>query len=397
MTERLYYQDSYVSDFAARIVERRKVDGRVAVVLDATAFYPTGGGQPHDTGVLGSVPVIDVLVDDDGNVLHILDGEAADVAVQGRLDWERRFDHMQQHTGQHILSQAFMTTVEAETVGFHLGEDVSTIDLDVASLAPEVVAAAERLANQVTMDDRTVTARFVDPADLAQMPLRKVPTVDGPIRIVQVADYDWSPCGGTHVSSSGQVGLIKIARIERRRSVLRVYFVCGWRALDDYARKQAVVGELTRHLTTSEQEILPSVERLESEVKRLRKAYTEAQGRLMEHEIPAWIASAEQIGGMQIVRHVFDDCEVTLLRELARRLTAEDGVVALLAVARPRPQFVFAAAEGTDADMGELMCTACAAAGGRGGGRATFAQGGAPEGSPADTVLEEAVRCLGAR
>ena len=281
-------------------------------------------------------------------------------------------------------------------MSFHLGEELCAIDLDRAPLAPEQVAAAEQLANEMVMQDRSVISRFVERAELATMPLRKAPTVDGPIRIVQVADFDWSPCGGTHVTSTGQVGLIKVTRVERRKKQSRITFVCGWRALGDYNTKQTVVRALTAHLTTSEDEILPSVQRLEGAVKRLRKVVTGVQMQLLEHEVVAWRAQAKPVGDMRVVCLAFDDRDAVLLREAARRLTDAADVVALLATSLPAPQFVFAASAGVAADMGQLMRAACAAVGGRGGGRMQFAQGGAPEGVSVDRALDVAMDQLGA-
>lgn len=396
MTECLYYADAYRKAFDASVVEMREAEGRPAVVLDATVFYPTGGGQPHDTGALNGVPVVDVATAEDGTVIHVLGGPLSDTRVRGELDWRRRFDHMQQHSGQHILSQAFAVTGQAETVSFHLGKDLCAIDLDQAPLALEQVEAAEQLANEVVMQDRAVVSRFVELAELATMPLRKTPTVDGPVRIVQIADFDWSPCGGTHVTSTGQVGSIKVTRVERRKKQSRISFVCGWRALVDYETKQTVVRALTAHLTTSEDEILPSVQRLEGEVKRLRKMVTSVQMQLLEHEVTAWLAQAKAVGDIRVIRLAFDDRDTLLLREAARRLTDAAGVVALLATCLPAPQFVFAASAGVAADMGQLMRAACIAVGGRGGGRMQFAQGGAPEGASADRALDVAVEQLGA-
>jgi alanyl-tRNA synthetase len=301
---------------------------------------------------------------------------------------------MQQHTGQHILSQAFVEVCQAETMGFHLGEGLSTIDLDRAPLNPEVVKRAQGSANAVVLESRPVIARFVEKDKLAALPLRKMPAVEGPIRVVEVSQYDWSPCGGTHVRNTGQIGPIQVVRIERRSEQTRIHFVCGWRALSDYARKDEIVQELAAHLTTSASEILISVQRLETEIKASRKALVATQMQLLEHETAQWLEHAEQIGSLQIVRLAFDQREVSLLKEAAHRLTEAPDTVVLLATRQPRPQFVFARSKDLSIDMGAVMRTASAVAGGRGGGRPQFAQGGAPEGAAVERVLDEAIRQL---
>src|SRR5512136_2827484 len=252
MTERLYYQYATCKTFTARIVERLTHDGRLEVVLDRTAFYPTGGGEPNDRGKLGNALVVGVIErDTDSAVLHVLDlpadagtfGQLGD-EVSGELDWSRRFDLMQQHTGQHILSQAFIAVADADTIGFHLTDDTLTIDLDKKNLQPGDVDRAEDLANQVVFEDRPVTTRFVTAAELAQMPLRKPPKVESNIRIVQVEGFDWSPCGGTHVARTGQIGLVKIVKTERMSAGTRVEFRCGRRALADYSRKNQIITQV---------------------------------------------------------------------------------------------------------------------------------------------------------
>jgi alanyl-tRNA synthetase len=348
---------------------------------------------------LDRAAVLAVEVDDDGRVLHILDRPLDQAEVTGKIDWSRRFDHMQQHTGQHILSQAFVSVCKAETVGFHMGESLSTIDLDRAPLAPERVQEAEEAANQVVMSACPVTARFVEQSDLAGLPLRKVPAVDESIRVVEVQGYDWSACGGTHVLNSGQVGLIKVVRTERRNDKMRIHFVCGHRALADYGHKHATVQALAGYLTTSEAELLPSVQRLEAEIKQARKAHTATQSELLGYQIQDWIANAERVGAMRVVTLAFDARDTNLLKETARRLTDQPGVIALLATRQPRPQYVFARAENVQGfeeapNMGRLVRASCAVTGGRGGGRPNFAQGGAPEGTPVEPVLDHARKQL---
>jgi alanyl-tRNA synthetase len=413
VTKRLYYLDPNLCTFEASILASRPVDSQAAVVLDATAFYPTGGGQPNDTGTLSDVggrwryQVVDVIIDEQGTLWHVLDRPLdpahKETTARGQIDWDRRFDHMQQHTGQHILSQAFVQIDGIETVSFHLGEQLSTIDLDRAPLDPDTVRMVERRANEIVLSNVEVVASFVDRDELAALPLRKPPAVEGPIRIVQIAAIDWSPCGGTHVQNTGQIGPIKVLRCERRKSETRIYFVCGWRALSDYERKHETVHQLATHMTTSETEIVASVERLEAETKALRKELSATQHRLLDTEIAEWIAHAEKSGErttMRVIRRAFDKRESALLKEAARRLIERPHTVALLATRQPSPRFVFAqsvdlAEQSRATNMGTLMRSACTLVGGRGGGSATFAQGGAPVGTLVEQVLDHAVSQLG--
>ena len=247
----------YLREFDAQVVARRQTGGKPAVALDRTAFYPTGGGQPNDTGVLidstgRSCVVVDVSTDDD-LVWHTLNEDPGGDRVAGAVDWDRRFDHMQQHTGQHILSQAFVVTADAETVAFHLGDKASTIDRRTGSsdLDAAALARAEAAANEIVDRALPVSASFVTPEELATLPLRKPPKVTENIRIVQVQGFDWSACGGTHVANTSQVELIKIVGTERRGAELRVTFLCGRRARADYARLKTLANGLVARFTTS--------------------------------------------------------------------------------------------------------------------------------------------------
>jgi alanyl-tRNA synthetase len=394
VTVSLYYRDPYLRAFDTTVVERRAIDGQRGVVLAETAFYPTSGGQPHDTGRLDEARVTDVVVDEDGEVVHVVADELELGPVHGEIDWARRFDHMQQHTGQHILSQAFIETCGAETVGFHMGEESSTIDLGRAPLDADQVTAAETAANRIVMEDRPIHARFVPERELPDLPLRKLPVVEGPIRIVEVEGYDWSPCGGTHVATAGQVGPVKVIRVERRKELSRVHFICGWRALADHRHKQEIVQALTAHLTTSEDELLASVERAEEEARQLYKDLGATQEALLAFEVVEWLRDAETVGSWRVVCLAFEERDPAVLREAARRLTEQEGVVALLGTAQPQPQFVFAAAEDVDVHMGKLIREATAAVGGRGGGRPSYAQGGAAEGAQVERALDVAMAAL---
>ena len=391
-TERLYYLDPHLREFAARVVSRRTLPGGPAIALDQTAFYPTGGGQPADTGLFhgagqATVPVVDVSIED-GLVWHVLGRELAGDEVRGVIDWDRRFDHMQQHTGQHILSQAFVQCHEAETVGFHLGESYSTIDLHRADLGPEAVAAAEAAANAIIDQALPVTATFVSPEELESLPLRKPPKVSENIRIVQVQGFDWSACGGTHVANTAQVGLIKIVATERRGAELRVTFLCGRRARADYARLKGLAQRLVARFTTAEDEILDAVDRRAAETDALRKELADLERQWVDSTAAALWAGAEvqEAGVRRLVAQIVD-YPVERAKRVAQALRSRPGAIVMLGVRGERPQLLFTRADDVSADAGALLRSAAAAGGGRGGGRPDWAQGGVPT----DDALELAL------
>jgi alanyl-tRNA synthetase len=413
MTERLYYADSYLTQFRARVTEQSEWQERAAVVLDRTAFYPTSGGQPADHGTLGGVAVQDVVVrDGDNAVLHILARGLEDVSpgveVEGRIDWSRRFDHMQQHTGQHILSAAFEQVLDGHTVGFHLGADYCTVDISLARLDQASVLPVEDLVNQVVWDNRPVVTRFVGAEELAALSVRRPPVVEGAVRIVDVTGFDVNPCGGTHVAHTGEIGLIRIVRLEYRGDETRVEFLCGERALRDYREKDGVIGRLTDKLTVGYWELDQAVERLQGEIKRLRKDLRRTRERLLKAEAGELAKSgvAHKSEPYRVVWRVIDGRAGSAafspdeLRALAQELARHQDVVALLAgVGTERTHLVFARnADGkVDLDVGALLRDAAGRLGGKGGGRPFLAQGSAPASAPdeVEAVLIDLAASLG--
>src|ERR1043166_2139703 len=238
-TERLYYSDSHLIEFAAVVTEKTdRVSGWTAVTLDRTAFYPTGGGQPSDTGTLNGERVIECIDDEENGVLHVIQGRAPEVGatVNGRVDWPRRLDHMQQHTGQHILSQAFVTLFNAPTRGFRVLHDVCEIDVELTNPTNEIIERAVELANNVIWEDRQITIKSVTSEEAAELPLRKEPARGGDLRLIEIAGFDLTPCGGTHAYRTGEVGMIAVRAWERAKGLTRIEFVAGTRALADYRR-----------------------------------------------------------------------------------------------------------------------------------------------------------------
>ena len=406
MTERLYYSDSFLEIFAAHVVEHLQWDGCPAVVLDRTAFYPTGGGQPHDTGSLNDVAVLDVVErETDGAVIHLLAEPLLSETIVGEVDWLRRFDLMQQHTGQHILSAAFLEHLRANTVGFHLSDEYSTIDLDRAPFSVEDLARVEALANSVVFENRPVEARFVSDDEVSAILLRKSLAHKRPVRIVEVTGFDRSACGGTHVRAAGQVGLIKITRSERRGAETRVEFLCGGRALSDYAAKNAMVMGLAQEFTIGHWDLEGVVHRLADYLKETRRELRRTRDALLDAEASSlWHQAATlqpRLGQcedqVRVVQAQFAGRSMDDLKHLAQRLIAHPATVALLATegqAGEKSYFTFARSDDLDVHMGDLVRQACEVIDGRGGGRPNFAQGGGPQADKVAQVLDLALQSL---
>lgn len=403
MTERLYYEDAYLIRFSGRVVERLQWEGQQAMVLDRTAFYPTGGGQPHDTGTLrpspsgGAVAVVDVIEREaDGAVIHVLAQPLEADEVEGKVDWDRRFDLMQQHTGQHILSAAFLDRFGANTVGFHLSDGYASIDLDRAPFSVEELAEAETLANAVVFENRPAAARFVPDQEVASLPLRKPLAHQGPVRIVEIPEFDCSACGGTHVRATGELGLIKITRSERRGEVTRVEFLCGRRALADYDAKNRMLMDLAREFTVGHWEIADLVHRLDGDLRDTRRELRSARDALLDAEATALWHQGSTVGPVRVVQAHVPWATPDDLKHLVQRLIAHPQTVVLLAAgeAGAKGFFTFARSDDLEVHMGALVRQACEIIGGRGGGRPEFAQGGGPRSDNIAQALELAGQSL---
>ncbi len=398
MTLRLYYDDAYATRFTAKVLEQFEWEGSPAVVLDRTLFYPTGGGQPHDSGMLNSAAVVDVLErTTDGAVVHVLAASLEGTDVAGEIDWDRRFDLMQQHTGQHILSAAFLDLLGANTVGFHLSGDYATIDLDRAPLEADDVARVELLANTIVFENRMTSVGFVVDDQIPDLPLRKPVAHQGPVRIVSIPGFDCSACGGTHVRATGEVGLIKITRTERRGDETRVEFLCGRRALNDYQAKNSLVMDLAGEFTVGHWELGDAIHRLADELKESRRELRRVRDALLDAEATSLWHQADNVRGTHLVRAHFSARSTDELKHLAQRLAAQPQTVALLATGRQpeeKSHFTFARSADLDLDMGALMRHACETMGGRGGGRPEFAQGGGSGGDRVQDALDAAFRSV---
>src|SRR5215467_10464510 len=325
-TDRLYYADSALLEFTAKVLAIEPAGDIHNVILDRTAFYPTGGGQPYDTGKMGDANVTDVFEDEDGRIIHAV--SAANSITPGQellctVDATRRLDHLQQHSGQHILSRAFIDACGAETRSLHLGAVTSTIDIDLQSPSDEHMRSAEELANRIVFEDRPMRVHFVTEEQAEQLPLRKESAVRGIIRVIEVEGFDWSPCGGTHAARTGQIGLIAVKSFERAKKMTRVEFVCGRRALLDYRGANSAAARVARLFSADRESTVQSVERMIQENKGLQKRVRELLQVALIGEAAELLSRAEIVSGgdgpaeYKVVRAVFDGRDVEELRPLA--------------------------------------------------------------------------------
>ena len=385
-TKRLYFENPYQIEFEARVVERLSWREKPAVVLDQTCFYPESGGQPSDRGTLNGIEVLGVL-EEDSKILHLLEDDISAGEVKGKIDWQTRFDFMQQHAGQHILSQSFHELYQAETLSFHLGEVTSTVEIDLRKVAEEEVERVETRANDIVFQDREIKSYFIPEEKISSIPLRKPPKKKGLIRVVEVTDFDYSACGGTHPSKTGEVGLIKILKWEKIRNNVKFEFVCGQRASKDYAWKNRDLRELSNMFTVSEREVLTSVEKLQSDLKSQRKKTRKMQERVSQYEAQEIIRNTEG----RIIKDVFTGRTPDEVRCLALNIIKKGDFIVLYALREgERGHLVFACSENLNCDMRELVPLVSPLIKGKGGGNPSLVQIGAEEAENLELALDKA-------
>jgi alanyl-tRNA synthetase len=363
-----------------------EADGeRYRVVLDQTAFYPTSGGQPFDTGRLGAARVVEVADGPDESVVHVTTAPLRPgERVQGEIDWARRFDHMQQHTGQHVLSAVFAARAGAVTTSFHLGAETATIDLD-RDLTTDAIARVEAGANQVVWDNRIVRVRFVSHEEALSLPLRKPHARIGEVRLVDIDACDLSACGGTHVPATGMIGMIAVTASERFKGGTRVTFVCGGRALRSHAMFRDIVLQSTRVLSVAPGEVVAGLERLQAEGRALNRTVRGLHDELAQSRAADLRATAETLGRYRVVIRADAEGDAAGLKALAVAVTSAPGLVAVFAGAGQPVPLVVARSADVDLDAAALVREAVAVLGGRGGGRPEAAQAGVS--APSDRVL----------
>jgi|SRR5579859_7561053 len=416
MTTRLYYDNSELREFDSvvdDVIPASPNQSRPSVILRETAFYPTSGGQVHDRGWLtldGGIReeerlrVAEVAETEDGRIVHYLEAPPklpqAGAVVHGSIDPERRRDHMQQHTGQHVLSAAFLELYQMPTVSFHMGEDYCSIDLAVASVSSKQIAGAEKRANQIVFENRPVRVRYVSRAEAEKLGLRKLPPAErDELRLIEVADFDLSACGGTHVGATGQIGSILLRKSEKVRQGTRVEFVCGERAVRMARRDYSALGEAATLFSTQLWDVPEQIRKSAEDSKMQRKQKDEALDQLAELMALAALRDLPETHERKILVRVFTDREIGFAKLFAQKATRTDvPAIALVASALDPPGLVFAQTPGGLADMAALLKQVLAAVGGRGGGSRDFAQGGVPAGSNInlEQLLRQAAGTIGA-
>ncbi|HKY27572.1 MAG TPA: DHHA1 domain-containing protein [Pyrinomonadaceae bacterium] len=426
-TERLYYADSHLVAFEARVIDvSERVSGWTAITLDRTAFYPTGGGQPSDTGTLNGTRVVECIDNEEQGVLHVVQGRAPAVGstVKGRIDWPRRLDHMQQHTGQHILSAALVNLFKAPTRSFRVLEHVCEIDVEIANPSSEIIERAVELANNVIWEDRAITIRHVTPEEAAELPLRKEPVREGELRVIEIEGFDLTPCGGTHAYRTGEVGMIGVRSWERAKGLTRIEFVAGVRALNDYRRANKTARDVAALYSGARDDAAKLTARVLDENKDLHRriraleqlaARVEAEELLMSIGAPDGLSEPGAIamgsvsepgaiatgsnagvsmpGSLRIVAKVFDNRDAESLKHLAQALMSHPRTVALLGSRDGETaRLVFARSPDAPGDMNMLMRAACESLEGRGGGKPDLAQGGGKNVERLSEVLQLAAQ-----
>jgi alanyl-tRNA synthetase len=414
MTDRLYYHDSFLYNFDAEV--RSVVEKpRPALVLDRTAFYPTSGGQIHDTGWIVSkgspadtddakFRVTEVADTEDGHIVHYLDAPLKDaplkdvqpgIRVRGEIDAARRRDHMQQHSAQHVLSGAFVRLFDMPTVSFHMADDYCSIDLDAPSLSKEQIESAERLANEIMIENRPVDVKYVTRDEAERLGLRKLPPAERDLlRIVDVRDFDLTACGGTHVSATGQIGGILLRKSEKVRQGYRVEFVAGQRAVAAARRDFSTLTNTAALFSSHIYDVPQQAQKALDEIKSLRKQREQSQDELAAAQAAALLAETPENNGRRLIVRTFPDRDLNFLKLLAQKLTRQASAIALLANTSPQPALVFAQSAGQPYDMAALLKETVAKVGGRGGGSKDLAQGGVAKSEGLAAALVAAAETL---
>ncbi len=384
MTERLYWKEPYSKKFKGKVFKKEISGDKIRLILDRTLFYPNSGGQLCDLGIINGAKVIDVIEEGE-EIIHIIERDIEGEEITGEVNWERRFDNMQQHTGQHILSQAFLKILRAETLSSNLGEDVSVIELNLSKIEWEDVEKVEDFANKIVHENREIYSHILKSEEWKKFPLRKPPPDEKEIRIVEIKDFDFSACGGTHLSRTGEVGLIKIIGWERIRGNIRVEFICGRRATRDYQKKHKILKNLSLSLTVGIEELGDSVFKIRDELIAERKRSSKLEEKIMDFEIKELLNSQEGF----LVEKIFDGIDLKNLRKFTSKIISLRECVAIIGGKGERGDLIIACSESIPLDLRGILGLVEEKLEGKGGGTKNFIQINGERG-----LLEETIKVV---
>lgn len=384
-TEKLYFQDPYQIEFTANVIDYVQVKGKIGLILDRTAFYPTSGGQPHDTGYLNIYPVIDVIEEGD-EVVHVIEGEyQGEQQLSGIVEWQRRFDHMQQHAGQHILSAVILKEYGWETVGFHLGNEYVTIDVTTSEEIPFL--EIENKVYEIIMHNLPIKTHFKQRFELDSYVTRKVPQSGDVIRIVEIPDIDQNACCGTHPIRTSEVGMIKLLSTELVRGYRRIYFIAGWRAFARFQQEHQTLSNIAMTLKTNQKDVEQRLLMLKVEHEQLQKENRRLGHELIHWETVDWKRKYRPLGNFQLYIHTWEGRSFQELKDLAKVITEQDQAIVIFATLQLKAQVVLACSQNVPFSMLELANVLADHIRGRGGGNHVFAQVGG-EAASLKTALE---------
>jgi alanyl-tRNA synthetase len=370
-TERLYYNDPYMLEFDANIVAERPFGDRIGVLLDRTAFYPTSGGQPNDVGTINGVAVVDCIEEENGSeIIHVVEENIAQGPAHCQIDGARRNDHMQQHSGQHVLSQAFVELFNWPTVSFHLGVAACTIDLSVESISREQAEQAEDLANRIVRENRNVAVRYVPREKIGEAGLRKPTEREGDIRVIDINGFDRSACGGTHVRMTGEIGPVLVIGIERVKKQARVQFICGDRVIRYARATNRILESISQTISAPPLDAATAVRTLWNDYQEVGKRVEQLESGLLDYE------AAEYPVQERFALGTFKNRGIEKLKVLATKICSRPGRIALLADEGDQLRVVFACSADVTVDVAAVLQATLEKFGGRGGGRPHMAQGG---------------------
>ena len=389
--EKLYYLDRYIKEFTAEVVEVKEIDGMYHVALDKSAFFPGGGGQPEDTGFIESSKVIDVY-EDNGVVYHVLEKKPLKIhRVKCKIDWEKRYDGMQQHLGQHVLSGCFYSLFNANTVSFHMGSESSTVDIE-GFLEEDKIREAERFANEII--NQNIEVEFFTPSksELKKIKIRRaLPKTDDAITIVKIGDLDINACCGVHPKSTLDLRMIKIKRWEKHKGATRIEFLAGKRAIDDSLRRDSIIATICKSMKCGESEILNIISKSAEEIREYQNENRMLKLELSKYEIKEMIESADKIGDISIIKKIYEKSDLKHIGKLAEKLVENKKTIALFAVKYDdKSNLIFASSKDNDISMNELLKDAITLIDGRGGGSKFLAQGGGKKSNNLEATIDYA-------